>query len=331
MKVSIFGGGSWGSTLANVLSDNKNEVLIYARDKKSVDNINKFHLHPFFGGLHLNDDIKATNDISSAIDFSSIYIIATPSSAVRDLLKEINSLLNKKVFFINVAKGIEPSSLKTISEVFYDEIDPQYIKGYSTLSGPSHAEEVILRKLTLLVSASTNLDDAIFTQKLFSNNVYIRVYTSTDLKSVEVAGSIKNAIALISGILTGINLGENSRAALISRGIYEIVKITTTMGGKKETVFGLSGIGDLIVTALSTNSRNYSAGIKIGKGEKLDKIVKSSKMVIEGIRAIEAGHLIAKKYHLDLPIIETAYKVLYKGVSPLDGISNLMKRKLKSE
>ena len=331
MKISVIGGGSWGTTLANVLSDNGNEVLIYARNNNSVDNINNLHLHSYFQDTKINVDIKATNDIKKALVYSSYILIAVPSSQLRTIFKIINKEIKSEKFFINVAKGIEPNTLKTINEVFLEEINKDKIKGYCTLSGPSHAEEVIKRKLTLLVAASNNLNDAKFVQKLFSNNKYIRVYTSTDLKGVEVSGAIKNAIALISGILKGIDLGENSQAALISRGIYEIIRITTIMGGKKETVFGLSGIGDLIVTSLSNNSRNYQAGIKIGKGMTKEEVIDSSNMVIEGIRAIEAGHQIAKKYNLDLPIIETAYNVLYKGQDVKEGISLLMNRDLKNE
>lgn len=331
MKVSVIGGGSWGSTLANLLSDNGHKTLIYDRNPLSVENINKYHLHPFFANTYLNEDVLATSSLDEALAYADYYLIAVPSGAIREIFKTINAKINSKKFFINVAKGIEPETLKTVSEIFVEEVDKKKTMGFVTLSGPSHAEEVILRKLTLLVAASNELDDAIVVQNMFSNSTYIRVYTSTDLKGVEVGGSIKNAIALISGVLTGLGLGENARAALISRGIYEIVKITEAMGGKKDTVFGLSGIGDLIVTASSTNSRNFNAGVKIGQGATLEEALSSSKMVVEGARVITSGHQIAKKYNLDLPIIETAYLVLYRGVSAKDGISNLMNRQLKSE
>lgn len=331
MKIAILGGGSWGSTLANVLSDNGHQCLIYERDEKRANDINRYHLHPFFENTYLNEDIQATANLDDALVYSDYLLIAVPSHAIRRLFKEINNKINNKKFFINVAKGIEPDTLKTVSEIFKEEISEDKSLGFVTLSGPSHAEEVILRKLTLLVAASDNLDEAILVQNLFSNQDYIRVYTSIDLKGVEVGGSIKNAIALISGVLTGLGLGENARAALISRGIYEIVQITIAMGGKKDTVFGLSGIGDLIVTASSTNSRNFNAGFKIGQGMSIEEAVNSSKMVVEGARVIKSGHQIAKAYHLDLPIIETAYLVLYQGFDVKDGIKNLMNRQLKSE
>ncbi len=328
MKISIIGGGSWGSTLAQVLTDNGHETLIYDINKNTVKLINEGK-HPFFD-LPLKD-IKATNSLEDVINFSNHILLAVPTKFMRDSLKEINTLANNKLYFINVSKGIEPGSLKRVSEIVEDEINKKYLGAYAVLTGPSHAEEVILRKLTVLTVASDTDWFAQTVQNLFSNREYLRVYTSNDLIGCEVGGSIKNAIAIISGVLSGYGLGENARAALITRGILEIVRVVVLLGGKRETAFGLTGIGDLIVTASSFNSRNFNAGLKIGKGIPVEQVLEESKMVVEGIRAIEAAKDLCVKSGVELPIIEAAYDVIFKGVSVEEGINNLLNRELKAE
>ena len=268
MNITVIGGGSWGTTLAQVLTDNGHTCLIYDINASFVDAINNTHIHPFFTDVVLPESISATLDLEKAVNFSDYLLLAVPTKVMREVvLRGINKLLTSPKVFINVSKGIEPGTLKRISEIVEEEIDPKYLKGFVVLTGPSHAEEVILRKLTVLVSASKNHELAKEVQLLFSNDKYLRVYTSNDLIGCELGGAIKNAIAVVSGISTGLGLGENARAALISRGVLEIVAIVEALGGKKETAFGLTGIGDLIVTASSENSRNFRAGKKIGLGE----------------------------------------------------------------
>jgi glycerol-3-phosphate dehydrogenase (NAD(P)+) len=218
-----------------------------------------------------------------------------------------------------------------VSEIVSDEINPKYLKGFVALTGPSHAEEVILRKLTLLVAASNSLDHAKLVQSIFSNESYLRIYTSTDLIGAEVGGAVKNAIAVVSGACTGLGLGENARAALISRGILEIVRVVEFMGGKKETAFGLTGIGDLIVTASSENSRNFQAGKKIGLGIPIDQIYLEQKQTIEGIRTIEALEQLSKQNGLELPLIHVAYEIISGKLLVTDAVSKLLSRDLKSE
>lgn len=331
MRVSVIGGGSWGSTLAQVLHDNGHEVLIYDINNAFVEAINERHQHPFFEQIFIPESITATTCLKTALAFSETLVLSVPTKAMRTVLKAINQEANRPHAFINVSKGIEPETLKRVSEIVKEEISSVYYKGYVALTGPSHAEEVILRKLTLLVSASDDQALAKEVQHLFANDQYLRVYTSDDLIGCEVCGAVKNAIAVVSGIATGLGLGENARAALISRGILEIVKISTVLGGKKETAFGLAGIGDLIVTASSEHSRNFQAGKKIGQGEDVESVVSNSKMVVEGIRSIIASKQIAKEYDLELPIIETAYEVLFNKM-PVDlAIRQLLGRELKSE
>ena len=330
MKIGFIGGGSWGSTLANLLSDNGHETLVFDINDETVRLINEQHIHPFFTAK-LNEDVKATVDLNECVEFSDILVLSVPTKAMRPVMENLKELIKTPKLFVNVSKGIEPHTLLTVSQIANEIFTEKEMKGFVTLSGPSHAEEVIERKLTVLVAASLNIADAELVQDLFSNKSYMRVYTSTDIIGVEVAGSVKNAIALVSGVCTGLGLGENARAALIDRGALEIVRIATVYGGQKDTVYGLTGIGDLIVTASSMNSRNFQAGLKIGKGEDVETVVSNSKMVVEGVRVLQSAHEIAVKYDLYLPIIETTYKVLFEKLPVQEAIEIVLNAKLKKE
>lgn len=329
MNVTIIGGGSWGTTLAQVLSDNNNDVLIYDINIEHVNKINK-HRHPFYE-ITLPYNIKATTSLEESLNFSDMIVLAVPSKASRVVLKNINKLLKEPISIISVSKGIEPITFNRISEICYQEIDNKFIKDFCVLTGPSHAEEVILRRLTLLTAASKSLSFAKVVQQLFTNDEYMRVYISDDIIGAEVCGAAKNAISLINGAGVALNMGENATAALMTRGSYEIVKLVVHMGGQIDTVYGLSGIGDLIVTANSTNSRNYNAGKKIGEGVSITKVLDESLQTVEGIRSIEACYQYGKKHNLDLPIINMAYSVLFENVSFDDAIRKLLKRKLGKE
>ena len=329
MNVSVLGAGAWGITIAQTLTDNGHNVAIYDVNKDFVDSINNGS-HPFFKDNKI-ENIKGFYTLKEALDFAPYIVICVPTKFTRGLLKEVNTLLTDKKVFINVSKGIEPDTSKCVREIVDDEIDKKFIRGYASLSGPSHAEELIQRKLTLLVSASMDKEIAKEVQLLFANGKYLRVYTSTDVIGCEIGGAIKNAIAVVSGVLTGLGLGENARAALISRGILEIERVVVAMGGKKETAFGLTGMGDLIVTASSLNSRNFNAGIAIGKGESAADAVKNSKQTVEGVRAVLAAYQIGKKFNIELPIINAAYSVLYENIDPVIAIKGVLSRELKAE
>ncbi len=330
MNISCIGGGAWGTTLAQVLSDNHHKVLIREINEDFVNRINNFHTHPFFDST-LPESIIATTSLKEAIDFSDIVLLCVPTKVTRSVLKEINELLTRPTLFINVSKGIEPNTLYCVSQIVEDEISKEFLKGYVNLSGPSHAEELILRKLTSLVSASNNEENAKFVQKLFSNDRYLRVYTSGDVIGVETSGAIKNAIAIVSGAAYGMGLGENARAFLISRGVREIVLIVSALGGKTETAYGLSGIGDLIVTASSMNSRNFQCGLKIGQGMSVDVALSSMQQTVEGVKTIEAAYQIGKKYNLELPIIYAAYEVIHNKLNAKEALNKLLSRSLKEE
>ncbi len=330
MNISVIGGGAWGTTLAQALADNKHQVLIRDINPEFVRKINDDHLHPFFDKV-IPSSIKATLSIDDALDFSNVLILCVPTKFMRGVLTEIAPKLKEKKLFVNVSKGIEPDTSKRVSEIVNEVINKNSLTGYVALSGPSHAEELIDRKITSLVAASIDEELAIEVQNLFANEKYLRVYTSNDVIGVETGGAMKNAIAIVSGIGFGMGLGENARAMLITRGIKEIVSIVTALGGSMETAYGLSGIGDLIVTASSFNSRNFQCGKRIGEGLSVDEAVGASAQTVEGIRAIIAGYEISQKYNLELPIIETAYMLVSGKLTAKEALEKLMSRSLKKE
>jgi len=330
MNISVIGGGAWGTTLAQALADNKHQVLIRDINPEFVKKINDDHLHPFFDKV-IPSSIKATLNIDEALDFSNVLILCVPTKFMRGVLTEIAPKLKEKKLFVNVSKGIEPDTSKRVSEIVNEVINKESLTGYVALSGPSHAEELIDRKITSLVAASIDEGLAIEVQNLFANEKYLRVYTSNDVIGVETGGAMKNAIAIVSGIGFGMGLGENARAMLITRGIKEIVSIVTALGGSMETAYGLSGIGDLIVTASSFNSRNFQCGKRIGEGLSVDEAVGASAQTVEGIRAIIAGYEISQKYNLELPIIETAYMLVSGKLTAKEALEKLMSRSLKKE
>ena len=330
MKLSIIGGGAWGATLGQLLVDNGHDVIIYDINEQFVQTINEKHIHPFFD-LPLPQTLFATKSLSEALAFSDYLVLAVPTKVMRGLLNTINNSITTPKFFINVSKGIEPDTSKRVSEIVEEVIRPEYMAGFAVLTGPSHAEEVIRRKLTLLTVASKKESLAKTLQTVFSNDTYMRVYTSDDLIGCEVGGAVKNAIAVVSGMATGLDMGENARAALITRGIVEIVRVVEAYGGKRETAFGLTGVGDLIVTASSENSRNFKAGKQIGAGKTMAQIYAEERQTIEGVRAIEALHKKKKKKGLSLPIIEVAYHVIFEEMPLTEAITKLLTRTLKSE
>ena len=330
MKISVIGGGAWGTTLSQALSDNKHQVLICDVNPIFVEKINEEHTHPFFD-VTIPSSISATLSLKEVVEYSDVIMISVPTKVIRSVLTEVNKLIKTPKFFINVSKGIEPDTSYCVSQIVKEVINPENLKGYVNLSGPSHAEEVILRKLTALVAASESDEDAKFVQDLFSNKKYLRVYTSTDVIGVETAGAIKNAIAIVSGICSGMGLGENARAFLISRGVLEIVKITEVLGGKTSTAYGLSGVGDLIVTASSNNSRNFKCGLEIGRGMNSVDAENSITQTVEGIKTIHAAYQICKKHKLDLPIIENAYLIVTNQLSPKEALDTILNRSLKKE
>jgi len=328
-SISFLGCGSWGGALGDMLSKKGVPVVFWHRNPKTIDQIQNTGKHYLIADLQFTKNVKFTNDISFAIDASPIIVLAIPSQSIRKLLVQNNSIFSNKKIIVTVSKGIENDSLMTMSEVINDVYGEDY-KRTVVLSGPSHAEEVVKKFPTTLVAASKNDSSSKIIQKLFSNE-YLRTYLNKDVKGVEIGGAMKNVMAIAAGICDGINYGDNSKAALMTRGMTEIIRLGKKMGARGKTFRGLSGFGDLIVTCLSQHSRNRKVGQAIGEGESLSSIKKRMKMVAEGVLTTKSVHQLRIKYSLEMPIHEAMYEILFMGKSPKDSVSELMNRKLSNE
>ena len=330
MKITVIGGGSWGLGLSKVLADNHHDVLVYDVNEKIVDKINTLHVC-----IQLNEfipeSIKATTDIKAAIEHSKVLLFVVPTKVLREAIRSALPYIQERKIIINAAKGIEPETFKRVSEIFTEMMPKKYFEGFVALSGPTHAEEVIKGLPTLITSASENENLAIQVQKLFHNSDYFRVYSSTDLIGAELGGALKNIFAIASGLLRGQGLGDNASAALMTRGLVEMAKIYDHFGASKESLMGLTGMGDLIVTCTSPHSRNFQAGYKIGTGKDLNETLDSMTMVVEGIRTCEAAYDLSRRYGIDTPIIHAVYDVVFNRVEPKNATAKLLSRDQKSE
>ena len=331
-NVTIIGAGSWGCALARILSDNGHNVLLYDIDKEAINEINTFHTnkHKLYEGK-LNDSVKATSDLKEAINKNDCILLVVPTAVVRNVLKDINLVIDSKKLFINASKGIEPNTFKRVSEIVKEEIKEQYVEGFVALTGPSHAEEVVMQKLTVIGSASNKIEHAKKVQEMFSNNKYFRVYTVEDLIGAELGGSLKNIYAIAAGIVDGIGFGENAKAAIITKALVEMKRIAIAMGAKEETLNGLTGVGDLVVTCTSKLSRNYQAGYLIGSGDNLEEALSKMTMVVEGARTCISAYQVSKKLNVYTPIIDAVYDVIYNHEKPEDVVFRLMSKTLKPE
>ncbi len=329
MKVVICGSGSWGTALAQVLVDNQVNTIIWGKDVEEVNDIQNNHRNSKYFDVVLSDDIVATTDLSCVKD-ADIVLLATPSIAIESVCQQVSQLVEKKVIVINVAKGFHPISHKRLSEVIIQSMDPTKLLDVVSLIGPSHAEEVVLRLLTLVNAVCANESSAQIVQELFSNR-YFRVYRNTDVLGSEIGVAVKNVMAIASGVLAGLKQGDNARAALMTRGLAEMSRYGIALGGRPETYLGLTGVGDLIVTCTSPHSRNFQAGLQIGLANSAEQFLKDNKKTVEGIAATLIVHQEAEKLGISMPIVEQIYLVLYENKKPLDAISDLMSRSLKSE
>lgn len=328
MKVAVLGAGSWGTALGLVLAQKEVNVSLWSWQQAQTDEIIKTKKNEkYLPGVELPDNIQATSDIKACIDGAEIVLIAVPSQAVRETLKNCSMDIKKEQVIVNVSKGIEMTTLKRISEVV-EEFLPE--NKFVALSGPSHAEEVSRKIPTTLVSASTDREAAELIQDTFTTE-NLRIYTNPDLIGVEVGGALKNIIALGAGISDGLGFGDNAKAALMTRGIHEIARLGLKMGAKLETFSGLSGIGDLIVTCTSMHSRNRRCGIMIGEGMSTDDAIEKVGMVVEGIYTIKSAYGLSEKYNVEMPIAEQLYKVIYEDYNARESVSNLMLRRMKHE
>ncbi len=329
MKVTVLSSGSWGTALAKSLCDNQHQVYLWSRDAKYSKEMAERKEHfRYLEGYTLPDNMHYTSDFADAIKDSELIVVATPTQFVRRTFETIKEL-GSSAPICNVSKGIEVSSLKRISEIAEEILGESY--PFSTLVGPSHAEELIQQMPTAVVVASNKPGLAKQVQNTFMNKNF-RIYTSTDLVGVELGGALKNIFAIAAGVIDGLGLGDNTKAALMTRGNVEMARLGRALGGFEETFNGLSGIGDLIVTCTSKHSRNRSVGQMLGEGLNMAQIKEQlGHSVAEGVATTKSAYLLAQNHKVETPIIEQCYQVIYEDKSPAEAINYLMTRDPKQE
>ena len=327
-NVSVIGAGSWGTALAVLLHDNGHQVTIWSIDDAEVKMINEEHEHvKKLPGVKISEEIKATGDLEAAVKGKDFLVLAVPSPFTRATARKMKPFVAEGQKIVNVAKGIEETTLMTLSEQIEEEI-PQ--ADVAVLSGPSHAEEVGRKLPTTCVIGAKTKNTATYLQDAFMSKVF-RVYTSPDVLGIELGGALKNVIALAAGIADGLGYGDNTKAALITRGIAEISRLGVKMGGQPETFSGLTGIGDLIVTCASVHSRNRKAGYLMGQGRTMQEAMDEVQMVVEGVYSAKAAAKLAKKYGESMPIVTAINKVMFEGKPAAEAVHDLMLRESRNE
>lgn len=327
-KVSVLGAGSWGTALASVLNHNGHEVTIWSVMEDEIEMLKEKREHVMkLPGVKLAEEIRLTTDLKDAVEGRDLLVLAVPSVFVRSTAKMIQPFVEEHQLIVNVAKGIEEKTLMTLTDIVAEEISQARV---AVLSGPSHAEEVGRGLPTTCVAGAETREAAEFIQNIFMNDVF-RVYTSPDMLGIELGGALKNVIALAAGMADGLGYGDNTKAALITRGITEIGRLALAMGAKYETISGLTGIGDLIVTCASRHSRNRKAGMLIGEGKTMKEATEEVNMVVEGIYSAKAAMGLSEKYQVPMPIIEQVNLVLFYNKPCKEAVQELMLRDKKAE
>ena len=326
-KIAVIGSGSWGIALSVYLASQGNKVNVWSFAEEEINLINNEKKCKFLPNITLPENIYVTSDFKEVIDDAEIILHVTPSKFVRNTIQQYKQYVKENQPIIMCSKGFEPVTELTLDEVIKQEI-PNAKCG--VLSGPSHAEEVSINVPTALVIASEHEDVIVKIREIFKSNI-IRIYSSKDVKGVEIGGALKNIIAFCAGIAVGLNLGDNTFAALATRGLVEITRLGTAMGAEEKTFYGLTGLGDLIVTCGSVHSRNRRAGEMIGKGFTIEEARKEIGMTIESVDNIDVAYSLSKKYNVEMPIVNAVYNVLYNGLDPKEAVNQLMTRELKDE
>lgn len=328
VRVGVIGAGSWGIALAKLLDGNGHQVTVWSIIKEEIEMLQKEHEHKDkLPGVKLSENMVFTNDLEEAMKDKDILVLAVPSPFTRSTAHSMAPYLKDDQIIVNVAKGIEEHTMLTLSQIIEEELPAAQV---AVLSGPSHAEEVGRGIPTTIVVGAKKKETAEYLQNIFMNNVF-RVYISPDVLGIELGAALKNVVALSAGIADGLGYGDNTKAALITRGITEIARLGTAMGGRFETFCGLTGIGDLIVTCASMHSRNRRAGILIGQGKTMQEAMDEVKMVVEGVYSAKAAMELSKKYGVDVPIIEQVNLVLFEGKPAAEAVKDLMLRDKKIE
>ncbi len=331
-KIAVVGAGSWGIALTYLLSGNGHDVTVWSRRQESVNKLAAYHGNEDkLPGVILPDSVKFTCNMQEAVEDAEVVVLVVPSAHLRETVKlmapYIKTGQDEEQIIVNCTKGIEESTLMVMSDVILDVIPGARV---CVLSGPSHAEEVGRSLPTTIVVGAFDKDTAKFVQNLFMNESF-RVYISPDMLGIEIGAALKNVIALAAGMADGYGLGDNAKAALITRGIAEVSRLGMAMGGKFETFSGLSGIGDLVVTCASMHSRNRRAGILIGQGKTMQEAMNEVNMVVEGVYSARAALMLAEKYEVEMPIVQVVNEILFEGKSLKDGITDLMIRERRTE
>lgn len=334
MKIAVLGTGSWGTALAKVLCENGHEVCLWGRRQEVVDEINEQHTNDYYlKNISLPKKLGATTDLKEAVLSADYLLIVVPTQAIRPLSEQLGSLLKEKEtapVIIHSSKGLEQETHLRISQIIQASIPRSLYQEVAVLSGPSHAEEVVKKDLTTVTIACTNLEIATDIQALFMND-YFRVYTNQDVIGVEMGAALKNIIAVTAGLIKGLGYGDNALAGLMTRGLAEMTRLGVALGADPLTFSGLSGIGDLIVTATSSHSRNWQAGKLLAKGCTKEEVSKKIGMVVEGIWTTKAAYELSTEYQVDMPITHALYKLLYEDLSVEEGVRALMMRSGKQE
>ena len=334
-KIAVLGAGSWGTVLGSMLADKGNEIVLYGNNEEVNQEINEHHTNELYmKNWSVNETATATGDLNKALDGAEVILFVLPTQAIRIVAKQVGQILTetgRKPLIVTATKGIEPGTKKLISDILTEEVYPNDTDKIVAISGPSHAESVAQKDLTAISCASTSKENAEKVQEMFSND-YFRLYTNSDLVGVEVAGAVKNVIAIAAGILVGKHYGDDAKAALMTRGLAEITRLGVNYFGADPMTFsGLSGIGDLIVTCTSVNSRNWRCGKQLGEGKSLDYVLQNMGQVVEGATTVKAVHELCQEKQIDMPISEAIYRVLYENSNVDDEITKMMGRSPKQE
>jgi glycerol-3-phosphate dehydrogenase (NAD(P)+) len=330
VEVTVLGSGSWGTTLALVLYENNHRVMCWAYEKEVAEDIDLNRENSrFLPGIKIPDSIRFTNDLYQSILKAEVIVVAIPTQKIRSVFSVFQKKIPRNCIWVSVAKGIENKSLLRVSQILNElySIDNSLI---GVLAGPSHAEEVSRKIPTAVVAASMNIDTAKIIQDLFMNP-YFRIYSNPDIIGVELGGALKNIIAIATGICNGAGFGDNTVAALMTRGLVEISRLGIKLGAQPDTFAGLSGMGDLIVTCMSRHSRNRYVGEQVGKGRKVNDVLNGMVMIAEGVGTTEAAFRLAKRENVEMPITKQVYKVLFEGKKPIHAVKDLMTRASKVE
>ncbi|NCO68524.1 MAG: glycerol-3-phosphate dehydrogenase [Nitrospirae bacterium CG_4_10_14_0_8_um_filter_41_23] len=325
--ISVIGAGSWGTTLACLLSNKSFDVTLWAREKDVAEEINNTRTNSaYLPDITLPDDLRITHSIDDAVKKARYVLNAVPAQYTRAVFKEAFPYMPEQAIIISASKGIERGTLLTVSSILKELSDHPV----AVLSGPSFAKEVIKKLPAAVTLATEDKKIGFILQEMFNINNF-RVYTHDDILGVEIGGALKNVMAIASGISDSLGLGNNARASLITRGLVEMTRLGIAMGAKERTFSGLSGIGDLVLTCTSPLSRNYTVGIKLGQGIKLKDILNQTRSIAEGVATAESAFELSKKYNIEMPIVEQVYRILYEDKDPVLAVKDLLERSLKSE